>query len=370
MDFSLRQLCHDVAGLTPSQHGFTHLDLSRRPTGRGRLDGWILSAKNLQDVAGMPTMRGTHAATSTDPFLAELESQGATIVGKSAAPELGLWVDTPGLDNPLWPGRSPGGSSGGAAVQVARGLLRAAHASDGGGSIRVPAAACGVVGFKPAGTDLGVAGFITRTVADAAYLHQLTPSRPRARIGILTQPLFAETGVAPVMTDAVAQAQAALSARGYDCTPVNAYSTAGETFRAFRHIFTSRLAGLPEASGYVEWVRQQGRAVTPAQLAAAHRHGAQLPNYLHRYWGVDAIISPTLAYDPPPGGVFHALEDHAEAFDAQTCWSPWGSLFNVAQLPAISVPWPVPGRQPVGIQLGAITLSEEELLGLATELHP
>src|SRR5699024_11823472 len=93
--------------------------------------------------------------------LQDLEDEGALIIGKSSTPELGLRVDTEAVDmphpvNPLHPGATPGGSSGGAAVQVARGLLRAAQGSVGGGSLRVPAAACGVVGFKPSGADLGI----------------------------------------------------------------------------------------------------------------------------------------------------------------------------------------------------------------------
>src|SRR5699024_5297903 len=91
-------------------------------------------------------------------------------------------VDMTHLVEPQPPCATPGGSAGGAAVQVARGLLRAAQGSDGGGSLRVPAAACGVVGFKPSGTDLGVSGFITRSVADAAFLHDITPRSTPARI--------------------------------------------------------------------------------------------------------------------------------------------------------------------------------------------
>src|SRR5699024_10170406 len=115
----------------------------------------------------MPTSKGAkhraYNAETSDATIAALEEQGALIVGKSATPELGLRVDTEPVDmphpvNPLHPGATPGGSSGGAAVQVARGLLRAAHGSDGGGSLRVPAAACGVVGFKQSGTDLAFRG--------------------------------------------------------------------------------------------------------------------------------------------------------------------------------------------------------------------
>ncbi len=114
----------------------------------------------------MPTSLGAkhraYNAETTDATIAALEDQGALIVGQCPP---GAWparstepVDMPHPVNPLHPGATPGGSSGGAAVQVARGLLRAAHGSDGGGSLRVPAAACGVVGFKQSGTDLGVSG--------------------------------------------------------------------------------------------------------------------------------------------------------------------------------------------------------------------
>ncbi len=375
MDFSVAQLRADLAGLDAQQHGFTALDFDRRPTGRGRLDGWVLSAKDLNDVAGFPTSLGkagwAYQAEVTDPFLAALEDAGAVLVGKSAASELGLVIDVPGVDNPAWPGCSPGGSSGGAAAQVARGLVRAAHAGDGGGSIRVPAAACGVVGFKPAGRELSVQGFITRTVADAAFLHDLSPTVPRARIGVLRQPLFCDVAVDPAMLAAVDQARAELEAQGFETVEVSPYPQARQTFEAFCHIFTSGLAGLnpARATGYTDWVRAQGLQVSTAQLAAARAHGAKLPDLLAQHWQVDAVLTPMLTCDPPARGHFGRL-GHAENFAAQTRWSPWGSLFNVAHLPAISLPWDLPGRPPVGIQLGSITLTEAELLGLAGRLHP
>lgn len=376
--FTLEKLREDLAGLSPEEHGFTHIDLERRPQRHGRLSGWILSAKDLNDVAGMPTTHGhaerTYLAEETDPFLQELIDAGAVIIGKSAAPELGLRVDTepvglPHPDNPLYPGHTPGGSSGGAAVQVARGLLRAAHASDGGGSIRVPAAACGVVGFKPAGEDLSVPGFITRSVTDSATLHGLTPHTPRARVGVLTDPLFAEVEVAPHMLRAVSEATARLEGAGFETVAISPYPQAAATFEAFQHIFTHRLTDLEFAEGYAEWIRAQGRRVTEMELLLARGHAIVLPGVLRKFWQVDAVLSPTLAFDPPRRGYFLA-RDHQENFDEQTRWSPWGSLFNVAKLPAISVPWPVPNHPPVGVHLGGITLDDASLLGLAQVLHP
>ena len=106
-EFTLEKLREDLAGLSPEEHGFTHIDLDRRPQRHGRLSGWILSAKDLNDVAGMPTTHGhaerTYLAEETDPFLQELIDAGAVIIGKSAAPELGLRVDTEpvGLPHPV-----------------------------------------------------------------------------------------------------------------------------------------------------------------------------------------------------------------------------------------------------------------------------
>ena len=388
--FSLAQFTRDLSSLSPQEHGFTYVDTSRRPRAKGRLSGWILSAKDLNDVAGMPTSQGAkhraYNATASDTFIAALEEQGALIIGKSSTPELGLRVDTEPVDmphpvNPLHPGATPGGSSGGAAVQVARGLLRAAQGSDGGGSLRVPAAACGVVGFKQSGTDLGVSGFITRTVADAAFLHDITPRPTPARIGVLKQPLFAHTRVDPQHARAVDEAAARLSAAGYPVEEIAPYPTADVTFESFRHIFTSRLAGMEAGEGYFEWVRQQGLKVSKRMLDDALRHASGLPRLLADCWRVDAIITPMLAYAPPPIGTFLRL-DHEENFMEQTRWSPWGSLFNVAHLPAISVPWSLsPGvsapkartpatQAPIGVQVGSITLTDAQLLHLASSLHP
>src|SRR5690625_1656633 len=114
--FSLSQLSRDLSTLTPQEHGFTYIDISRRPLAEGRLSGWILSAKDLNDVAGMPTSKGAkhraYNAETSDATIAALEKQGALIVGKSATPELGLRVDTEPVDmphpvNPLHPGATP-----------------------------------------------------------------------------------------------------------------------------------------------------------------------------------------------------------------------------------------------------------------------
>ena len=386
---SVERLAARLATLRPAEHGFAHLaleqahdaaqDLDRlAPAERGRLHGLLLPVKDLAQVAGMPTTFGsalrTRPAQTTDTVPAALREQGALIPGKSHTAELGLMIYTepPGFtapDNPLWPGHTPAGSSGGAAVLVARGILPAAHASDGGGSIRVPAAACGIVGVKPSAPRLAAQGFITRSLTDAAFLLALTPTPGRRRIGVLTQPLFTGTTVEEPHLRAVAEAAARLAEAGHEVVEVHPYPDAEITFEAFRTIFTSQLAGLPgPAEGLVAWLRAHGRAVTRGRLDRANRHADALPQYLADYWDVEALLTPMTTADPPPIGSFAAL-DPEENFHAQTRWSPWGSLFNMTGRAAVSVPWDLPGRRPVGVHLGSIRLTDGELVALAQELH-
>ncbi len=368
-----------VAGLSPAEHGFAHFDPGARATGSGRLDGWLIPAKDLYDVAGMPTTHGsahrTRMAHSTEPFLRRLLAQGAVIPGKSAVPELGLTVHTepvglPAVDNPLYPGRTPGGSSGGAAVMVARGLVRAAHASDGGGSIRVPAAATGTVGFMPTHRGLTAQGFITGTVADQAFLHDLTPVSRRLRVGVLPEPLFADVPVDADWLAGLDRAAGALSDAGHEVVGVGAWPFAEETFGHFTDLFTSKMATLERAEGLAAWLREKGRGLTPHRLADARTHAGSLAEALAAHWRVDVLATPMLAGDPPETGAFSSLAP-AENFRAQTEWSPWASLANVAGTAAVSLPWRLPGRPPVAVHLAVVDrrVSDAELLGLALELH-
>lgn len=370
-------LAQRVAKLSPAEHGFAHFDPDARPAAAGRLSGWIIPAKDLNDVAGMPTTHGsakrTRTARATDPFLRRLLAQGATIPGKSAVPELGLTIHTEpvglsAVDNPLYPGRTPGGSSGGAAVMVARGLVRAAHASDGGGSIRVPAAATGTVGFMPTHEGLSAQGFITGTVADQAFLHNIAPRKRRLRIGVLTAPLFADVTVEPDWLRGLDEAAGMLADAGHDVVELRGWPRAEETFAHFTTLFTTKLSALEPAEGLAAWLRELGRARDRTQRADAHFHATHLATMLATHWGVDVLATPMLAGDPPAIGAFASLEPE-ENFEAQTQWSPWASLFNVAGTGAISLPWARPGGPPVAVHLASVRTSDAELLALAQELH-
>ncbi|MCS4490118.1 MULTISPECIES: amidase [unclassified Corynebacterium] len=375
---AVSQLASQLQALTPKDHGFSYFDPHARAHAHGRLSGWIIPAKDLSDIAGMPTTLGninrTYMATETDAFLASILSQGAIIPGKSLTPEMGLSAYTEPVgqarpDNPLLPGHTPGGSSGGAAVMVARGLVRAAHASDGGGSIRVPAAATGLIGFKPAHSTAGanpvVQGFLTRTLADAAYVHAIRPvTPPPLHIGVLTQPLHAETPVADMMLEAVDSAATQLSQKGHKIS-VLARPYGDSPFEAFSTILALRAQRIPgAASSLVEWLRERGAQLSQASRRQAVAEFMSVKDQILRAWEVDVVLSPTLAFLPPVHGYFSSYSPE-EDFYRQTQWTPWATTYNMAGLAALSLPHLSPLSS---IHLGALRISAAELFGLAMQL--
>src|SRR5689334_15940323 len=187
-----------IADADPAIGAFQVVDVAgaRRAAGelaaRADLDGLPLAGvpvaiKDNVAVAGLPTRHGSAASSSTpagedDELVRRLRAAGAIVVGKTRLPELAIWPFTEsaafgGTRNPRDPARNAGGSTGGGAAAVAAGMVPLALGSDGGGSLRIPAANCGVIGFKPGRGTLPTAehwygctayGPIAATVADAA----------------------------------------------------------------------------------------------------------------------------------------------------------------------------------------------------------
>lgn len=377
----LEHLRAGLEGLTPEQHGFTYLDLDYPVKGSGDLEGWVIPAKDLYDVEGMPTSFGsvkhTRQATETEDFIAAYQARGAHIPGKSSSPEMGLSVDNepvglPAVENAIWPGRTPGGSSGGAAVMVARGLVRAAHGSDGGGSIRVPAAANGIVGFKPSADTLAVQGFLTTSLADTALLHQWTPKDPgKVRVGLLKEPFFADVEVQAEWLRAADEAAEKLAELGHEVVEVTRFPWAEESFQKFFNLFSYPMVQLPEESCeyLAKWIRDHGLQVSEEEYKASQDYAKRQRGRLTDVYGVDVLLNPTVAADPPRIGAFTSLSP-ADNFRTQTEWTPWTSAWNFMGAPAVSLPWSVPTRpQPAAVQLGSLTLDDETLLGLAMQLH-
>lgn len=353
---------------------YSYLASSSLPRAQGGdLDGWVVPVKDTADVARWPTSWGsplrTRAARATSAFVAGLARRGALIDRKTVSSELGATVyaerpDVPILESPFYPGCTPGGSSTGAAVVVAEGLHRAAHGSDAGGSLRVPAAACEVVGFKPAVLPVSgsVDGFITSTVADQVELWGLgTRPLDNVTVGVLTQPLF--TPHAAVASDRIAVVERAAAALSSVCSvrELEPYSRAPETYRHFTTRITHSFIGVdPLDSAYIAWLRDQGRRVSASDLTEARRHIAALPEIVRAEWGVDAVLTPMIASDPPPLGFFPSLSP-ADSFEAQTEWTPWGSLFNLTGAPAVAVG---------PLQIGSVTAGDATILALAKVIEP
>lgn len=387
-----------VDAMPAEEHGFSHIaaDAARAradaldalpPSRRGPLHGQLIPIKDLCDVAGMPTSFGSAEravlARHTDPLARRLLEAGAIIPGKTLTPELGMTgytepVGLPTPDNPRLPGRTPGGSSGGAAVAVARGLVPAAHGTDGGGSLRIPAAACGLASIKtprdPAGGGLVTAGFLAPTLSRCAALSGLRPHPGRRLIGVMDRPLWAETPVSPEARRALADAADALSNRGHELRPIRPERLDAERlFAAFRDIFSSSLLSVPTTpheSEIVSWLRECGRRAHRTSACRLMAEASGPHGRVARALGVDALLTPMLAFAPPPHGHFCSLPPE-QNFLEQTRWSPWGSLANITGMSALCVPWRGGAGRPggVGLHLCAVSMGAGELLALGLELE-
>ncbi len=236
---------------------------ARRGAGNERpLLGVPIAVKDEQEVAGELTTYGTNAygepAREDAEIVRRVRAAGAVVIGKTHMPELGAfpWTESPtwGVTrNPWEPARSPGGSSGGSAAAVSAGLVGAALAGDGGGSIRIPSAFCGLFGLKPqrgrvplaphvnAWHGLTVYGVLTRSVRDSALFYD----------AIAGGPADPDTPVVPSSSFLDALGQAGTPARGERASPAGASSSpssnGGSATRPLRIAVSSRLPPSPLA---------------------------------------------------------------------------------------------------------------------------
>jgi amidase len=373
--------------------------------------GVSVPVKDLTPVAGIRFTSGSAAfadrvADSGTPLTDLLRAAGTVLLGKTNTPEFGLPAYTEGRVGP--PARTPydltrgaGGSSGGAAVAVAAGLASAAHGSDGGGSIRIPASCCGVVGLKPsqgvvvAGpgrdvSDLVSDGPIARTVRDAAALLDVMavpdPGRRsfldwcdhepvRLRIARWAAPDVPGVHVDPQVLEAYEKASALLAGLGHDIIDIPQPLAPGDR-QAFDPVWAV-LAALPpvpperesELMPLTRWLRERGRAVTGLDyaraLGALRAVGRKLADAVAPY---DAVLTPTLAQLPAPLGALRDDSDPAADFAAQLAFTPFTAPFNIAGLPAISLPLHhTPAGLPIGTMLAAPHRADGPLLALAAQ---
>ena len=401
-----------ATGLSAAELGVARMYDTPHTSGCAETTGTLreveVLVKDLQRVAGETTGFGSPAheevADEHDSTVRSLLATGASLVGASVTAEYGATVYTepdlvgggPGPVNPVDARMTTGGSSSGAAVAVARGIVDIAHANDGGGSIRVPAAAVGLPGLKPAHRVFGsgalpnpaAQGFIARDLALTARAYDLastTPVRPGLRLGMSTVPFHGDPGQAgPTAVDPrIATATTASAAllvnhpQVSGVVPVDAPYPV-ERFAVFSRIMAARCAGLPDPLGPMPgWLKEQGRALAASDIEDAAASLRVLPGDIERAWPeVDVVVTPTLACAPPPVGAFSSLAlagSHRLDFLAQTAWTPWATLWNLTGWAALSVPLvaPAPGQWPVSVHLGAVgdRVDAATLLALGAHLQ-
>jgi amidase len=381
--------------------------------------------------AGTRLLKGLGYTADHDSYLMQkFRAAGFVAVGRTNVPELGSTITTESLawgpaHNPWNLDHSTGGSSGGSAAAVAAGLVAVGHANDGGGSIRIPAANCGLVGLKPSrarvsdGPDTGdawmgstIQGAVTRTVRDAAAVLDAIagympgdpytappPARPFAtevgaepgslRIGLLDHPPAADVAGDPECADAVQAAGKLLESLGHRVEV--AHPAALEEAAAAQQ-FVSVVAAATAAE-LAHWEGVAGRPLTeddiePGNLMFQHiGRGLSAGDYLVaevwlqqwcrrvvEWWhpadgaaGFDILVSPVLNGPPPPLGY---LSDPGSGMERLLTMLQYTAQFNMTGQPAVSLPlhWTA-GGLPVGVQFVGGFAREDVLVRLASQIE-
>ena len=391
--------------------------------------GVPVAVKDEAPVAGLRLSLGSDLYGDYTPdydahVVRRLREAGFVIVGKTNMPELGILPVTEprrfgATSNPWDPERTPGGSSGGAAAAVASGSVPVAHGRDGGGSIRIPAACCGLVGLKPSrgrisrGPDmgdsfLGVEGALTRTVADTAALLDVLagyepgdaswappPGDPFAacaareprplRVALTLDPPI-EASVDPLCAAAVRDAAELLESLGHAVEEIPAPWLGSDLLLPFTKVFSSALALDVRAGEKVTGAKPGPANLEPLTLALYELvEGMGAADYLealiqlHRgaraiveLWAqIDVLLTPALAQRPVHiGEIDSCSESPLEDFARSGLFTPFTAIFNVTGQPAISLPlFHGDDGLPLAVQLAGPPAGEGLLLSLSAQLE-
>jgi amidase len=386
--------------------------------------------KNNRAVAGLRTTIGCsllqrNVSHHDSNVSRRLKDAGFVIVGTTTLPEYGILPVTEArlfgpTRNPWDLERTPGGSSGGAAAAVASGMVPVAHGNDGGGSIRIPAACCGLVGLKVARgrisaapergeAPLDVDGMLTRTVADSAALLDVLagyelgdvawappPSEPfaaaaareprRLRIAVATAPPLVDATIDPLCLQAVTDAAGLLRSLGHEVEEVEPPWQIPGLSELFGGVFSIHIATQIVYSGMVAAREPTAEDMEPMswaihcmtkQIDSVHGLGMeiqlqaltrQLVQFLAPY---DALLTPALAERPLPLGTLDtAAPDPMATFTRSGYFTPFTAIFNASGQPAIALPlYQGEDGLPLAVQLVGRPADEATLLSLARQLE-
>ncbi|WMJ70613.1 amidase family protein [Stenotrophomonas sp. 24(2023)] len=411
--------------LDPALGALSHVDFDAALDRAGRIErsapmagvAWL--PKDSLRYPGMPTRGGSRSRTSlpaleAPPFAQRFDRAGLVAIGKSAMPEFGLMGSTepllgPVTRNPWQPTHSPGGSSGGAGAALAAGIVPLAHGSDGAGSIRIPASACGVVGLKPGrGTTVAVRGrhaiedlivadsLMSRSVRDTAWAFAAAHPQPTLpvdallrppgplRVGIISTSL---AGLEPhPAVAAVLDRVATLCVSLGHAVEKTSYPLPADGIWQALHTLWSRLGQdaveLATAQGGDEFatlslepwthgLAQYHRArCGVAELEQAYRIVAELPAaFAAFHQRFDVLLTPTVRTPPPLLGELAPDRDFDSVLPAMFQWISYTPLQNLAGTPAISLPLGQADGLPVGVQFAADRGQEAMLLQLAAQIE-
>jgi len=426
-----------IEKLDPKLNAVTRrLDAMARKTAKGDLPrgtftGVPFLLKDLtHSLAGVPTDCGSRffkgwTRNYDSEMVKRWKDAGFIITAKTNTPEAGSSgscepVATGATHNPWKLGYSPGGSSGGSAAGVAAGITPVAHANDGGGSIRIPASACGLVGLKPSRgrtsyapdwgelwNGMAIEGVVSRTVRDTAaaldvmwqpavgdpyiappparpYLSEVGAPVEKLRIGFSTKAprgsaVHAECAKG---TKKVAKLLEGLGHHVEEAAPKfdierleKAWGTIFQANEAWAFIDHAEATGREISNKLVEknnlHLIELGRKLSAIDILKAvydmHAVTREFARFFQKY---DIWLSPTLGHPPPKHGHLFADENAERFFDRLMCFIPFTPIFNATGNPAITLPlhWSADGL-PVGIHFGGAYGSESLLLRLAAQIE-
>ncbi|MEO0833886.1 MAG: amidase [Pseudomonadota bacterium] len=380
--------------------------------------------KDLMNVRGVETQFGSrafkgHMPASQFPFIDDLEATGLISLGRSATPEFGLTATTEPLSsgpvrNPWNTDHSVGGSSGGAAALVAAGVVPMAHASDGGGSIRIPASCCGLVGLKPSRdrfapvrdenstpVRISVMGVVSRTVRDTAMfleamqlqgdrkiLDPIAPQTAPATVGARLK-IGAFTGapsggavhadvVRTIETTAERCASLGHDVEMIDCPLTNEIA---DDFLLYWAAFADKSINDWQSATGQQADESIFEPLTLGLQAHFQRNKAALPQaiikligfraiYLKAFGDYDLLLSPVLNAPPPPIGFLSTTIAYDTAIERLIDYAGFTAPANIAGTPALSLPMGMSANGlPIGAQFHGRPAREDQLLAVAAGLE-